>query len=124
MPVNPGDTLQQRLTTVEDRLAIGELLAHPPRTVRGDAVDTLADQLRKVPLETTLIVYHCHALCQASQEHIDKFGSILMAFSAHRPIYWLSCEGSEVVLQTVRDGQTTERKLADKDGHGRWLAWL
>lgn len=27
MPANPGDTLQQRLTVVEDRLAIGELLA-------------------------------------------------------------------------------------------------
>ena len=27
MPTNPADTLQQRLTAVEDRLAIGELLA-------------------------------------------------------------------------------------------------
>lgn len=104
--------------------AIGELLDHPPRTVRGDAVEVLAGQLKKVPPDTTLIVYHCHALCQARQEDIDAFGGILMAFSTHRPVYWLSCEGSEVVLRTVRDSQITERKLADKDGHGRWLVWL
>ncbi|MEJ2711023.1 MAG: DUF2332 domain-containing protein [Anaerolineales bacterium] len=104
--------------------AIEEWLSAPPPMVKGDAVSVLPYQLREVPTETTLIVYHCHAMCQASAKDVEAFGEILMAFSAVRPVYWLVCEGAEVELRTLRDGAITQKHLAHKDGHGRWLEWL
>lgn len=112
-----------------DRRVLGasatrEWLSAPPPVVKGDAVAVLPDQLREVPADTTLIVYHCHAMCQASAEEVEAFGGILAAFSAVRPVNWLICEGTEVELRILRDGVITQRHLAHKDGHGRWLEWL
>ncbi len=104
--------------------AIKEVLDHPPPMVRGDALDVLEGRLREVPSDTALIVYHCHALCQASREEVDTFHRVLMEYSARRLIHLLSCEGSEVWLKIIKDGRPTERQLARKDGHGRWLEWL
>ena len=104
--------------------AINEALAFPPPMIRGDAVSVLAGQLRDVPSNTALTVYHCHALCQASREEVNMFHGVLLEYSSQRLIHVLSCEGSEVWLKTMRNGRLMERQLAKKDGHGRWLEWL
>jgi hypothetical protein len=39
-------------------------------------------------------------------------------------VTWLFCEGYEVIQRDMKEGVVTERKLANKDGHGRWLEWL
>lgn len=49
--------------------------------------------------------------------------ALLTAASAHRPIYWLHSENDEVLLRVLNNGRSTETKLANKDGHGRWLEW-
>jgi hypothetical protein len=105
-------------------LAIEEWLSDRPPMVKGDAVSTLSGPLREAPADTTLIVYHCHAMCQSSAREVEAFGDFLTAFSSVRTIYWLACEGSEVELRMLKNGEVMKRHLAHKDGHGRWLEWL
>jgi hypothetical protein len=105
-------------------VAIAELRRDPPRIVRGDAVDVLAAQLLDVPPDAALVVYNSAALCQGGSVEQEAVGSILRDFSAGRLVDWLYCEGEEVVLRTLENGNARERKLANKDGHGRWLEWL
>ena len=64
------------------------------------------------------------ALCQGGVADQNAVGSVLAAFSGRRPVYWLYCENEEVLLRTLDNGHMMELKLANKDGHGRWLEWL
>ena len=104
--------------------AMGELRRDPPRLVQGDAADVLHAQLDEVPPDTTLVVYNSAALCQGGAVEQEVVRSVLAAFSSRRPIEWLYCEGDGVVLRTLTNQRMVERRLANKDGHGRWLEWL
>jgi hypothetical protein len=106
------------------RAAIEELLRDPPQIVEGDATHVLDAQLRKVPSDTSLVVYNSAALCQGGPADEHAIAEVLNAWSSRRPIHWLHCEGEEVVLRDVNNRRVSETKLANKDGHGRWLEWL
>ncbi len=105
-------------------VAIDELLRDPPAIVKGDAVEMLTSELAAVPSDATLVVYNSAALCQGGDAEKKAVADVLIAFSSHRPIHWLYCEGEEVVSRDLRRGKMVETKLANKDGHGRWLEWL
>lgn len=104
--------------------AIDELLRDPPAIVKGDARDVLEGQLDAVPSDTTLVVYNSAALCQGGAVEQKAIANVLTAFSSRRPIHWLSCESQEMLLRAVDHGRIVETKLANIDGHGRWLEWL
>jgi hypothetical protein len=104
--------------------AIDELLRDPPAMVKGDAREVLKTQLDAVPSATTLLVYNCAALCQGGAVEENAIAEVLTIFSSQRPIHWLSCENENMLLRTVDRGRTVESKLANIDGHGRWLEWL
>ena len=100
------------------------VLRDPPALVRGDAVRVLESQLATVPAGTTLVVYNTAALCQGGAIEENAIAQILVAFSSRRPIHWLHCEREEMLLRHLEDGRISETKLANIDGHGRWLEWL
>ena len=104
--------------------AIDELVSDPPRIIKGDAVQVLEPELEQVPLDATLIVYNSAALCQGGAADEAAIAKVLTTFSSRRPIYWLHCENEEVRLRSVGGGNMTDIRLANKDGHGRWLEWL
>lgn len=104
--------------------AIDELLRDPPTLVRGDARDVLKTELDAVPSATTLVVYNSAALCQGGAVEENAIAGMLTAFSSQRPVHWLSCENEEMLLRAIDHGRTVESKLANIDGHGRWLEWL
>lgn len=104
--------------------AIDRLRRNPPRIVPGDAVEVLEDQLSDAPADCALVVYNSAALCQGGTVEKNAVARILTAFSRRRTIDWLDCENDEVLHRSLATGQATERKLANKDGHGRWLEWL
>jgi hypothetical protein len=104
--------------------AIAVLVSDPPRLVKGDATLVLEAQLHQVPPDTRLVVYNSAALCQGGLADQNAVRSVLAAASSRRPVYWLYCENEEVLLRTLDNGNMMERKLANKDGHGRWLEWL
>lgn len=105
------------------RAAIDELLRDPPRIVQGDAADVLAEEVGRVP-PGTLVVYNSAALCQRGAVEQQAIALVLSECSYNRPIHWLYCEGKEVLLRALDGGRSVETKLANKDGHGRWLEWL
>ena len=104
--------------------AIDELLRDPPAVVEGDARDVLKTELDAVPSATTLVVYNCAALCQGGAVEENAVAQVLTTFSSQRPVHWLLCENEEMLLRAVDRGRTVESKLANIDGHGRWLEWL
>jgi hypothetical protein len=104
--------------------AIDELIRDPPIVVKGNAVDVLTAQLDSVPSGSTLVVYNSAALCQGGTVEEQAIAMELRAFASRRPIYWLYCEREEVLLRVLDAGRSMEMKLANKDGHGRWLEWL
>ena len=104
--------------------AIDEWLRDPPPIVKGNAVEVLEPELERVPPGATLVVYNSAALCQGGLAEETAIEAVLTAFSSRRPIYWLHCENEEVRLRAIDRGGMTEMKLANKDGHGRWLEWL
>jgi hypothetical protein len=104
--------------------AIEELLRDPPTIVRGDARDVLYAQLSAVPSDTALVVYNSAALCQGGAVEERAIAEVLRDVSGQRPIDWLHCENEEVVLRHVDGRRIAQTKLANKDGHGRWLEWL
>jgi hypothetical protein len=104
--------------------AIDELLNDPPMIVKGDAAKMLGSQVDAVPDDTALVVYNVAALCQGGAIEETPMAEILVAFSTRRSIHWLYCEREEMLLRHVERGQVSETKLANIDGHGRWLEWL
>jgi hypothetical protein len=104
--------------------AIEEWLRDPPAIVKGDAVQVLDAQLRRVPSDMSLVVYNSAALCQGGAVDEHGIAQILATWSSRRAVHWLHCEGEEVLLRHVKDGRIAETKLANKDGHGRWIQWL
>jgi hypothetical protein len=116
----PEHAGRRRLATA----AIEELLRDPPTIVKGDAVHVLEAQLGVVPPDTSLVVYNSAALCQGGTAEQNAIARVLAAFSVRRPIHWLYCENEEVLLRAIDNGRIAETKLANKDGHGRWLEWL
>jgi hypothetical protein len=104
--------------------AIDELLRDPPTIVRGNAVEVLAGELAAVPSGAALVVYNSAALCQGGDAEKKAIADVLVAFSFRRPFHWLYCESQEMLLRAIDRGGITETKLANIDGHGRWLEWL
>lgn len=104
--------------------AIDELLRDPPTIVRGDAREVLEQEIGRAPSDTSLVVYNSAALCQGGAVDESAIAQILSGCSSQRPIYWLHCENEEVLLRVLDGGCRTQTKLANKDGHGRWLEWL
>ena len=104
--------------------AIEALLRDPPVIVKGDAAEVLDAQIASVPLDMSLVVYNSAALCQGGEADVTAIRNVLSQCSSHRVIHWLYCEGEEVLLRTIDRGRIVEAKLANKDGHGRWLEWL
>ena len=116
----PDHPYRRRLAQV----AIGELLRNPPTIVKGDVANVLGSQLDAVPADTTLVVYNVATLCQGGAIEDAAMAKILVAFSSRRSIHWLYCEREEMLLRHVDRGRVSEMKLANIDGHGRWLEWL
>lgn len=116
----PDHPVQRRLADA----AIQEVVDHPPKMIRGDALRLLPDIVESVSDDTALCIYHCHVLNQMSRSEKDAFQSLLEKFSQKRTIYWLNGEGYDVHLRALQDGTGEEFHLARKDGHGRWLEWL
>jgi hypothetical protein len=104
--------------------AIAEALPNPLPIVAGDVTELLPRMLSLVPAATSLCVYHCHAMCQLSEQDWKAFEEMLLAQSRNREIFWLLAEGYEVQLRHLQNGEVRREKLAGKDGHGRWLEWL
>ena len=116
----PDHAARRRLAAA----AIDALLRDPPALVKGDAVDVLAEQLERVPSDTSLVVYNSAALCQGGAVEQNAIAQVLAAFSFRRPLHWLHCESLEMRLRAIEDGRIVDTKLANIDGHGRWLEWL
>lgn len=104
--------------------AIGQALDDPPPMIRGDATKILREHLSAVPDECTLVVYHCHALCQVQSAELDVFRRDLVEFSRRREVHLLAAEAHTLRLQRLVNGMAESTLLARKDPHGRWLEWL
>jgi hypothetical protein len=121
-----------------ERLAAAIDLARrdPPRLIRGDLAERLAETAAGAPKEATLVVFHSAVLAYVSPGRRAEFGRAVTALAA----VWLAQEDPDVVSELpgfprtlpapepgptsfllTRDGQ---QALAYADGHGTWIRWL
>lgn len=108
----------------------------PPRIVRGDLVDQLAQTAAQAPPAATLVVFHSAVLAYLTPERRTEFAEAVSALGAE----WLSNEaggvlshlpGFPVDLPAPDPGPAPflltrggREALAYTDGHGAWFRWL
>ena len=121
-----------------ERLAAAIDLARrdPPRLIRGDLVERLAETAAGAPRGATLVVFHSVVLAYVSPAKRAEFARAVTALEA----VWLAQEDPDVVaglpgfpgavpapppgptsFLLTRDGREA---LAYADGHGTWIRWL
>jgi len=121
-----------------ERLAAAIDLARrdPPRLIRGDLADRLAETAAGAPQEATLVVFHSAVLAYVSPQRRAECARAVTALG----VAWLAQEDPDVVsglpgfpralpppepgptpFLLTRDGREA---LAYADGHGTWLRWL
>ena len=103
--------------------------ADPPVIVAGDALTTLPSVLDRVPVESTLCVFHNQTLNQLSEEDRGRVYAIADERSLSRDVYVLSAEGrrgqsyATFELVRIKGGVRSSQELAAVDHHGKWLEW-
>jgi hypothetical protein len=117
-----------------ERLAAAIDLARrdPPRLIRGDLAERLAETAAGAPPDATLVVFHSAVLAYVSSQKRAEFARAVTALGA----VWLAQEDPGVLsglpgappappgptpFLLTRDGQ---QPLAYVDGHGTWIHWL
>jgi hypothetical protein len=107
----------------------------PPRLIRGDLAEHLAETAAGAPRDATLVVFHSAVLAYVSSGKRAEFARAVTALDA----VWLAQEDPGVLsglpgfpaappapqgptpFLLTRDGQ---QALAYVDGHGTWIQWL
>ena len=108
----------------------------PPRLIRGDLAERLAETAAGAPRDATLVVFHSVVLAYVSPAKRLEFARAVTALDA----VWLaqedpgalavlpgfpgappSSEPGPTSLLLTRDGREV---LAYADGHGTWIHWL
>lgn len=115
-----------------DRLdaAIRTATTDPPRLVTGDVLAVLPELLAEVPPEQELCVFSTHTLYQLGERTVAELASMLTDYSTRRPIHWLASDvasASEAPgyrYTRLRDGVSTEARLAEYQAYGEWIRWL
>jgi hypothetical protein len=117
------------------RAAAEIVAADPPRLVRGDLVDTIAECLAEVPVDVTPVVFHSAVLNYLTPDARQAFAKQMRA---QPRAVWISNEGPGVVESLRTDltpppasaalayflvGLNGERVEAISDPHGNWLRW-
>jgi hypothetical protein len=121
----PGQPHRER----QLRAAIAAVRDTPPRIVRGDLVERLADVAAGAPAGATLVVFHTAVLTYLPLEGRERFAGIVRGLPGH----WLSNEHHTVLPwiggpRPRHDHGLTlaldEQPLALTGGHGQSLRWL
>ena len=122
---------EQRERLARIRSAIEIVVADPPRIVRGDAVDALAEVAAGAPQDATLVVVTCGTLVYLSRVDRGRFATAVRGTGAH----WISLEGPAVLDEVQaqlppppRDGlfalAENARPVAYAGPHGQSIHWF
>ena len=115
----------ERLSAAIDRVA-----ADPPALVAGDALEALPGVLEDLPGDAAVCVFSTLTLYQFEEEAVAALRRLLADAGRDREVHWLSgdpsAESDRPTLRHVafRDGEATERRLAEYESYGRWIRWL
>lgn len=120
---------QDRLERLRGAIEVAR--REPPRVIRGDLLELLADVAAEAPPDATLVVFHTAVLAYLSDDERERFRAQVDATRAE----WIANEGPQVVpgvaipsVPPVSAGHfvvaRNGRAIALADGHGRWVQWL
>lgn len=117
-----------RVALLEDAHLIYQ--QHPPLLRQGDVATDLVKTLSLMPAYATPVILHTHVFNQVAPEVQARVTQQLLDFARDRTLYRLGndlvnpgVQDFPLTLQVYCDGQITEERLADVDGHGRGLVW-
>jgi hypothetical protein len=100
---------------------------NPVELIAGDATETLAAVMEKVPGGRTLCVFR--TLTALSPRSRERLAAVCARYGAKRDLFLVSTRGpgsieSELRLVSFVNGVKTERLLARCHNRGQWLEWL
>lgn len=116
---------RERARRIEYAIAMAQ--QQPLPIVAGNAVDRLPEMLAQVPTETTLCIYHSFAMNQTPEPVRERIFAQIADFAMSRELFRVSEEWyagmhqAELELFWYRDGEILREKLAECEGHGRWM---
>lgn len=100
---------------------------HPPRLIRGDALDVLPKVLEELPNNVPVCVLHSFVLNQIPAEAREAYSVLLKASAAGRRLYDVAIEPQTwpppLMLTAYEFGAVEQETLAICDHHGRWMEW-
>jgi hypothetical protein len=116
---------QDRALRIEAAIAMAQ--QHQMPIVAGDAVDRLPEVLAQVPAGATLCIYHSYALNQTPVPVREHIFAQIADFAQTRELFRVAEEWyagmrqAELELFWHRGGEIQCEKLAECEGHGRWI---
>ncbi len=119
---------QDRAKRMEDALAMAQ--QQPLPIVAGDTVDRLPEVLAQVPDEATLCIYHSYAMNQTPEPVRARIFAQIADFARTRELFRVAEEWyagmrqAELELFWYRGGEMLREKLAECEGHGRWMKFV
>lgn len=119
---------QERAQRLEAALTLAR--RYPLTIVAGDAIDRLPEVLAQVPAEATLCIFHSYAMNQTPVPVRERIFAQIAEAAQTRELFRVSEEWytekpwAELELFWYRDGVVQHEKLAECQGHGRWLKFV
>lgn len=116
---------QDRAQRIEKALAMAEQQSLP--IIAGDAVDRLSEVLAQVPSDATWCIYHSYAMNQTPEPVRTRIFAQIADFAQRRELFRVSEEWyagmqqAELELFWYRGSEILREKLAECEGHGRWM---
>ena len=116
----PGPDHDARVGRLRAAAAIAA--ADPPRIVRGDLLDLLAEVAASAPSDATLVVFHSAVLLYLDAAQRRRFADLVAELPATlgRPVVWISNETTgtlpEIDALVPRDAATDHRFVQTIDG--------
>ncbi|HZR42439.1 MAG TPA: DUF2332 domain-containing protein [Ktedonobacteraceae bacterium] len=110
--------------------AIAMARQHHLSIVAGDAVDRLPEVLAQVPAEATLCIYHSYAMNQTPEPVRERIFAQIADAAKTRELFRVSEEWynempqAELELFWYRSNEMQHEKLAECQGHGRWMKFV
>ena len=102
-----------------------------PPLVKGDALELLPSILARVPLDTTLCLFHTFVINQFAPEARERLELLFAEEARRRDLYVIAIawtvgvkEYPVLSLLSFEGGVRMERVLARCSGHAGWMEWL
>lgn len=125
--------LNERFNKLSNAINIAK--NNPITLLKGSDTNFFKNVIQSQHKELPLVVYHTHTLYQFSQKKREEFWDMIDTVGKKRDLTYIAVEGSKVFhinyksngvlveLTEYKNGNKTNKILAETNGHANWIKW-